>query len=151
LFEHAAATADPTLWWAFPPLTLVNRYYRCVPEGVLARLASGCRWPLRSASRRRLLSDVSLSYLWVSAFPGIEWSRSFSELTAYAAVRVRPRTETLALRQAFARAQPLVNGGEWAATSQGRRIVRWLLARQPRQESLQPVRASLARETHTSS
>jgi len=147
LLAQGATTADGSLWWAFPPLTLVHRYYRCVPEAVLARTARGCRWPLRSAARRRLLSDVSLSYLWISAFPGIEWSRSWRELTAYAAVRVRPRTETLALREAFARSQPLVNGGEWAATSQGRRIARWLLARQPRQESLQPVRASLVRPT----
>ena len=147
LLAQAAATPDGSLWWAFPPLTLVNRYYRCVPDAVLARTARGCRWPLRRAARRRLLSDVSLSYLWISAFPGIEWSRSWRELTAYAAVRVRPRTETLALREAFARSQPLVNGGEWASTSQGRRIARWLLARQPRQESLQPVRASLGRPT----
>jgi hypothetical protein len=56
---------------------------------------------------------------------------------------LRPSAETRALREAFAQSQPLVSGGEWADTSQGRRIVRWLLARQPRQETLQPVRAAL--------
>jgi hypothetical protein len=151
VFEQAAATADPSLWWAFPPLALTNRYYHCVPESVLARLAAGCRWPLRRIYRRRRLSDVSVSYLWVSAFPGIEWSRSLREMTAYAVARVRPSAETLALREAFAVSQPLVSGGEWAYTSQGRRIVRWLLARQPRQETLQPVRAALGHGQRSSS
>jgi hypothetical protein len=58
---------------------------------------------------------------------------------------VRPRAETLALRRAFAQSQPLISDGEWAHASQGRRILRWLSARQPRQEALQPVRAALRR------
>ena len=144
VFAQAQNTADPSIWWAYPALALVHRYYGCVPESVLARTGAACRWMLRRTYQHCRLSDVSLSYLWVSAFPGIEWSRSLREMSAYAAERVSPRTETVALRAAFAESQPLVSGGEWAGMSQGRRIVRWLLARQPRQESLQPVRASLA-------
>ena len=144
LFVQAASTADPTLWWAYPPLALANRYYDCVPSGVLERCAAGCGSLLRNMYRRRALSDVSLSYLWISAFPGIEWSRTLREMLNYAAQRIRPSRETLAQRQELAQWQPLVSGGEWAQTSQGRRIVRWLLARQPRQETLQPVRAALA-------
>lgn len=150
LFDQAASTADPTLWWAYPPLALTHRYYDCVPAPVLERCAAGCRALLRHLYRRRTLSDVSLSYLWVSAFPGIEWSRTLREMLDYAAQRIRPSRETLALRQAFAQSQPLVSGGEWAQTSQGRRILRWLLARQPRQETLQPVRASLAQPLQAS-
>ncbi len=82
--------ADPELWWAYPPLLLTDRYFRCVPRAVLERLARACHWQLRRAYRGRALSDVSLSYLWMSAFPGIEWSRSLRETVAYAAVRVRP-------------------------------------------------------------
>lgn len=145
LFRQAQASADPELWWAYPPLLLSDRYFRCVPRAVLERVARACHWQLRRAYRGRTLSDVSLSYLWVSAFPGIEWSRSLGEAVAYAAVRVRPARETLLLRKAFAESQPLVSGGAWAHTSQARRIIRWLLARQPRQESLHPVRLSLAR------
>ena len=145
LFRQAAVSADPSLWWAYPPLLLTDRYFGCVPRAVLERLASACHWQLRRAYRRRVLSDVSLSHLRISAFPGIEWGRSLRERLAYAAVRVRPQSETLALRETVAEVQPLISGGEWAHTSQGRRIVRWLLARQPRQESLNPVRISLAR------
>jgi hypothetical protein len=137
--------ADSSLWWAYPPLLLTDRYFDCVPTAVLGRLASACHWQLRRAYRGRLLSDVSLSHLWISAFPGIEWSRSLRDTLAYVIARVRPRPETLALRETFAEVQPLLSGGDWAHTSQGRRIVRWLLARQPRQESLHPVRASLTR------
>jgi Uncharacterised nucleotidyltransferase len=138
-------SAGPRLWWAFPPLALTQRYFHCVPPRVLARLSPECRWPLRYAARRRRLADVSLSYLWVSAFPGIEWSGSLAEAAAYALRRIRPQTETLALRRAFAQSQPLISDGEWAHASQGRRILRWLRARQPRQEALQPVRAALQR------
>ena len=145
LFRQAQGSSDPQLWWAYPPLLLSDRYFGCVPRAVLERLARACHWQLRRAYRRRTFSDVSLSYLWVSAFPGIEWSRSLGEAAAYAAVRVRPARETLALRRAFAESQPFVSGGAWAHTSQARRIVRWLLARQPRQESLHSVRVSLAR------
>jgi hypothetical protein len=56
----------------------------------------------------------------------------------------------MAQRRAFAESQPLVSGGEWAYTSQGRRIVRWLLARQPRRQSLQPVHAALMHPAQTS-
>jgi len=143
-FTQGAASADPQLWWAYPPLALADRYFGCVPQAVLERLASGCHWRLRRIYQRCALADVSLSYLWVSAFPGIEWSRSLGEMASYAVQRVRPSPETIALRKAFAASQPLVSGGAWAHTSQARRIVHWLRARQPRQESLQPVRASLA-------
>ena len=143
-FTQGAASADPQLWWAYPPLALTDRYFGCVPRPVLERLAHGCHWRLRRLYQRCALADVSLSYLWVSAFPGIEWSRSLAEMAHYAAVRVRPQPETVALRKAFAASQPLVSGGAWAHTSQRRRIVRWLRARQPRQETLQPVRTSLA-------
>ncbi len=144
LFALGAQSAAASLWWAYPPLALTERYFGCVPPAVLQRLRQDCRWPLRRAARRRRLADVSLSYLWVSAFPGIEWSGSLAEAMAYAVRRVRPRADTLELRRAFAQSQPLISAGEWAHASQGRRIVRWLTARQPRQEALQPVQAALA-------
>ena len=144
LFRLAAGTADPSLWWAFPPLALTNRYFGGIPERVLARMAAGSPWLLRRMYRHRILSQVSLSYLWVSAFPGIEWSQSLGEMWTYAAQRIVPSRETVALRVAYADAQPQVNGGEWGYTSQAQRIVRWLLARQPRQETIQSVRAVLS-------
>jgi hypothetical protein len=50
-------------WWAFPPLALAARYAEGVPEWVLDALAPHCPRPLRLASERQSLSDVSLSHL----------------------------------------------------------------------------------------
>ena len=144
LFATVKDTADPSLWWTYPPLQLANRYFDCVPAEILARLERACPWPLRRAYRRRRLTDVSLSALWISAFPGIEWSHSPMEMATYAARRLVPSRETRGLRATFANAIPEVHGGSWSQTSQAQRMLRWLLQRQPRQETLQPVRAALA-------
>ena len=144
LFRLGGATADPTLWWAYAPLTLTEHYFGCVPAPVLTRLRGANRWLLRRAYRSRRLTDVSISSLWISAFPGIEWSRSAGELAGYVVARVRPSPETVRLRGEFADSQPLVSGGEWARTPQLRRVLRWLRARQPRQESLSVVQAAFA-------
>ena len=144
-FRAAQRTEDPSLWWAFPPLALAHRYHGCVPPEVLARTAAGCSPVLRRLTRRRLLSDVSLSYLWISAFPGIEWSRSVGEAGRYAFERLLPSAETRAARRGYAAAQPLVSGGEWAQTPQSRRIARYLISRPARQETVQPVLRALER------
>ena len=140
---QATRTTDRSLWWTFPPLALANRYYGCVPQWVLRYSAAESHWALRSLYRRRTLTQSSLSHLWISAFPGIEWSRSLGALVAYAAARAVPDRETLEQRKALAQIQPMVSGGSWSQLSQGRRIVRWVLSPPARQETLQPVRAAL--------
>jgi hypothetical protein len=110
-----------TLWWAFPPLVLTTSYYGCVPDNVLSAAAASCQWVLRAASRGRKLSDVSLSHMWIPAFPGIEWSRSPRDALMYAARRVMP-----------------------SAAARAPRPLRWLTSRPPRPESLAPVRGALA-------
>lgn len=139
----AARTPSPGLWWAFPPLALVNRYYACVPAELLQRAAADCHWTLKSAYRRKTLAEVSLSYLWISAFPGIEWARSPRAMLEYALGRVVPDGETRRQRKMNALTQPRVSGGRWSQLSQAERILRWILARQARQATLQPVRAAL--------
>ncbi len=143
VFCQAARTAEGSLWWAFPPLTLAARYYCCVPQWVLARTSRGCHWPLKRVYRRRTLAGASLSHLWVSAFPGIEWARSPRQVLEYAAARVVPSADTVHMRKALATVQPRVSGGAWAQLSQGQRMLRWMMSRQARHETLQPVRAAL--------
>jgi putative nucleotidyltransferase-like protein len=139
----AARTPTRSLWWAFPPLALVNRYYGCVPAELLQRAATDCHWTLRGAYRHKTLADVSLSYLWISAFPGIEWARSPRAMLEYALARIVPDDETRRQRNVFAHTQPRVSGGRWSQLSQGERMLRWMLSRQARNETLQPVRAAL--------
>jgi hypothetical protein len=138
------ASSREALWWAYPPLALTARYFPHVPRPVLARAQAECSWLLRCAYRRRTVATVSLSYPWVSAFPGIEWTRTPREFLQFAAARIAPSAATRRGRREVAQAQPRVAGGEWAQLSQTRRVLRYLSARQPRQAALQPVLAALA-------
>jgi hypothetical protein len=139
------SASDHGHWWALPPLQLAARYYtRAVPTHVLAALAADCPRLLRAIARRRTLSDVSLSRLRVDAFPGIEWSQSSAEMVRYIMSRVRPGKEMLALRQQMARTQVAASQSEWDHISQGRRVLRWIVSRPARTETLFNVRAALA-------
>jgi Uncharacterised nucleotidyltransferase len=141
--QLAARTPAPSLWWAFPPLALVNRYYACVPAELLQRVAADCHWTLKSVYRRKSVAEVSLSHLWISAFPGLEWARTPQAMLDYALGRLAPDQETRRLRKVKALTQPLASGGRWSQLSQRERMLRWILSRQARNETLQPVRAAL--------
>jgi Uncharacterised nucleotidyltransferase len=133
------------LWWALPPLQVMSRYYPSnIPANVLVALSSDCPWLLFSISRQRTLSEVSLSHLWVDAFPGIEWSQSAAEMLRYVLERIRPDRQQLALRQTAATTQAWMSGSSWSTLSQSRRILRWISAQQPRPATMHAVRAALA-------
>jgi hypothetical protein len=133
------------LWWAVPPLHLLSRYYALkLPEQILGRLKLDCPWRLQQAVQRRTLSDVSLTHLWVDAFPGIEWSQSAREMLSYACSRVLPDAEHVALRKTTAHTQPWAAGSQWSTLSQTRRILRWIVQRQTRPATMHVVRAALA-------
>ncbi|MGH8323257.1 MAG: nucleotidyltransferase family protein, partial [Steroidobacteraceae bacterium] len=130
--------------WALPPLHLTARYYsRAVPTRVLAALTAECPRLLRAIVPRRTLSDVSLSRLRIEAFPGIELSRSASEMTRYIVSRVRPSDERLVLREHTARTQVAAAASQWHHLSQGRRVLRWVIARPPRAYTMLAVRMAL--------
>jgi hypothetical protein len=138
-------SSERRLWWALPPLQLVIRYYSSpVPARIYSALKIDCPWHLDHISRRRTLSDVSYSHLWVDAFPGIEWSRSVPEYLRYAVSRVRPSAQHLALRETTAKTQAWASGSQWPTLSQSRRIQRWLGSRQTRPATMHVVRAALA-------
>jgi hypothetical protein len=134
------------LWWAFPPLELMSRYYESeVPARVLAALRDDCSYFLRALAIRKSLIDVSYSYLWVKAFPGIEWSQTIPELLAYAASRVRPSAKHMAQRRHVATTQTWAKEGEWSSLSQGGRILRWLTSRQTRPTTMHAISAAFAK------
>jgi len=133
------------LWWALPPLSLTARYYCCIAHRILAPVAAGCPWLLERKCRRQSLTEVSFSHLWISAFPGIEWAQSIHEMLAYAGQRLMPNAEVRAMRTVIAATQPCAAEDPWARLPQGRRILRWLVARQVRAETLRPVRMALAK------
>jgi hypothetical protein len=141
----ASGTRDARMWWAYPPLALVSRYYPSrVPSRILAVLSDDCSYFLRAFAARKSLVDVSHSYLWVRAFPGIEWSQSIPECLAYAASRVRPNTGHMAQRNYIATTQAWAKQDEWSRMSQGRRILRWLASRQMRPTVMHAISAAFA-------
>jgi hypothetical protein len=132
-------------WWALPPLKLTARYYPdAVPKNVLAALSTQCPWTLRHVVRHRRLSDVSLSYPWVEAFPGIAWSRSCAEIIEYIGGRIWPDKESRRVRNIRLRTEVATSESQWGRLSQRRRMMRWLTSRPLRVETLHPVRMALA-------
>jgi hypothetical protein len=141
----ALSSQGGRMWWAFPPLELMSRYYEGrVPPRVLAALRDVCSHVLRMFAARRSLVDVSYSYLWIKAFPGIEWSQSIPECLAYAASRVRPDAAQMTLRKHAVATQVWARQGGWSSMSQSRRIVRWLASRQPRPTIMHAISAAFA-------
>jgi hypothetical protein len=137
--------APGKLWWGFPPLELTSRYFpSTIPAEPLKAVAEDCPFWLQMASRRRSLCDVSLSHLWVDAFPGIEWARSAGELLEYAGSRLRPSVAHLALREQSVRSEAWAHQDPWARLSQGRRILRWVTSRPTRPATMHAIRATLA-------
>lgn len=131
-------------WWALPPLHLTTRYYGpVVPKNVLGALHDRCHWTLRRIVRGQTLSDVSLSYLWIEAFPGIGWSRSFGEMLEYVASRIRPSEEALSVRRRLKETQVAVACSRWGGLSQWQRMLRWVTSRQPRVDTIHAVRSAL--------
>ena len=142
----AYGSRGPRLWWAFPPLKLASRYYSSrVPIDVLAALAGECSYFLQKVAKHRTLYDVSYSYLWVDAFPGIEWSQSVREVAGYVASRVRPSAEHVVERQHLAKVHLWANQDQWGRLSQRRRIVRWVTSRPTRALTMHAVVAALTR------
>jgi hypothetical protein len=132
-------------WWAWPPLALAERYYGPLGSpGIAATLRAHCPPILRHACARQCLSDVSLSRLWLEAFPGIEWARSTGEAISYIGRRIVPSAEELAARREGLKSEPSLAQGDWGRLSQGRRILRALSSRTPRPWPLYNVRAALA-------
>ena len=142
-FLSQEALLDQTLWWSFPPLALTARHFDSIPSRIVNSMSQRCHWWLKQSCRRRTLSDVSLCYLWVEAFPGIEWARSPREMLAYISQRIAPQAHQRSLRKVAAVTELTAAQSNWAHMSQSRRILRWLTTRPARPQALHPIRAAL--------
>ena len=139
------ALIDWQLWWAAPPLVLTERYYGTViPQAVMASMRRRCPPILLRIAARQRVSDVSLSRLWLEAFPGIEWTRTAGEAVQFIVRRVIPSAEVRSDRKFAAATDPALAQGDWGRLSQGRRILRAVRTRTPRPWPLHNVREALA-------
>lgn len=140
---HEAASAGE-LWWAFPPLAMTERYYDCrAPRALLRDVRRSCPVILRRVSDRHELTDVSWSNLRISALPGIAWSHTPIEALRYAWRRVSPERDTLEEVRTAVELQPHLRIVPWYQVSQSKRIVRWLVSRPPRVQTISAVAAAL--------
>jgi hypothetical protein len=134
-------------WWALPPLLQTARYFAgVIPERVLATLSACCPRLLSWISgRRSTLSDVSLSHLWIDPFPAVGWSQSPGEILRYAASRLWPGKTVLELRQQWLITEVSWSDSKWHQSSQGRRLLRGIVSRPPRVETMHTLQAALSR------
>ncbi|XUP35812.1 nucleotidyltransferase family protein (plasmid) [Xanthomonas axonopodis pv. vasculorum] len=131
-------------WWALPPLLLLQRYYRAVvPPAVMARLHADCPALLRMRAARQTLTAASCSNLWLSALPGIEWSRSLDEARQYLHSRVVPSAESRKERADMLQTQLWLQDQPWVRHTQARRLVTRLTRPVPRTDMMYVVRAAL--------
>jgi Uncharacterised nucleotidyltransferase len=136
---------DRQPWWGFPPLMLTGRYYPArIPLSVTNAARSACPVLLRRVSAHQKLSDVSLSFPWMKAFPAIAWARSPGEACGYVLRRIVSGRQETSMRRSAAHREPGLSPRErrWLAISQGGRILRWLVSRPARPLTMRAVRAS---------
>jgi hypothetical protein len=140
----SARPSGQDLWWAVPPLVLTSRYYpSAIPNSVIARLEPACTGLLRKRCRRFQLTDVSWSNIRVQALPGVEWSRSPWEALRFMVRRAIPDRELRAEFRRFHDSHDSSSNIRWYGLSQSSRIVRWILGRPPRVQTLSAVLAVL--------
>ncbi len=143
LCQGESGTQSP--WWFLPPLQLAARYYRdIIPAEVLSHLRSACPARLRRATTRRSVTDFSLSSLWASAFPGIEWAQSGAEVFRYVLGRVRPDAEARRIRNIDTSNAAWATHSNWHGLPQRYRILRWITSRPTRPATMYVVRETLA-------
>jgi hypothetical protein len=149
-WEELLATkpVGQSLWWALAPLLLTARYYPAkIPTTLFARLSVECPWLLRKLARRQQLTDVSWSNIRISAFPGVEWSRSPLEALNFMSGRIWPSRKARLELEVGAAEIPGVSTLPWYGISHAARIFRWVFSRPPRVQTFLCVRAALEQKT----
>ncbi len=143
-WHELAHAENETPWWVYPPLLLATKYCEVrVPRELLELLERVCPPVLARAARRWTLTDVSWSNLRISAFPGIEWSRSAGDAMRFVVSRLLPSRGALEELSIASREQPQLAAIPWYAQSHAVRIVRWAFGRPPRVQTMTSVLAAL--------
>jgi hypothetical protein len=132
-------------WWVYPPLAITERYYKgCVPSDVLWDSRKACPRALRRAIDRKSLTDVSWSNLRICAFPGISWARTPVEALRYIRSRALPSRKRLDELSRGVQRKPGLLDIPWYGMSHAKRILRWLVMRPPRVQTMLSVQSALA-------
>jgi hypothetical protein len=130
-------------WWMYPPLKLALHYYPGCATVPLEDFERACPRVLRTAARRDTLTGVSWSNLRIHAFPGICWSRSPLEALRYARQRFLPDKTAIEELHVKVDAQPALYQVPWYGLGHGQRILRWVVSRPPRVQTLVSLRGAI--------
>jgi hypothetical protein len=95
------------------------------------------------AARRTTLTRVSWSNLRIHAFPGIYWSRSPLDAMRYARQRFIPDRTAISELEVKVAAQPALYQVPWYALGHGQRILRWVVSRPPRVQTIVSLRGAI--------
>jgi hypothetical protein len=140
--------AGRPMWWAVPPLRLVQRYYRhCVPEDIVKQLSLACPRSLRRLSLNQRLSDVSHTALAEMSFPGFAWARTVSQKLDYVLDCFHPGTKRRSMIQMML-AEPWAVSSGWSRLGRAQRVMRRVLTRPPRLPAMYVVHAAIAASEH---
>jgi hypothetical protein len=144
-WEELLDDARAATWWLYPPLVLsANVRAGCIPEWVLTRAARATPPWLRSRARGYSIFELSWSNLQISAFPGIEWARTPLEALRFARTRVLPSRRAVAEMRESATSMPRLLQLPWYQMSHRQRMIRWILGRAPRVQTMTSVMAACA-------
>jgi hypothetical protein len=135
------------LWWVWAPLCLTARYYpAAIKPALFESQGAESPWLLRNCARRQRLSDVSWSNIRISAFPGLEWSRTLLEALSFMKSRAWPSHAARLELTTNAAQIPGFSSVPWYGISHSARILRWIFTRPPRVQTLLAVRAVLMQD-----
>lgn len=142
---------DPatTAWWMYPVLTLADRYVPgSVPAPLLAQFAAWCPPRLRRRFEHRAVYDVSWSNLRIAALPGLEWARGIGERLRLARHRLLPGRQALTELQQGTQLNPSLADSAWYRSSQAARVMRWVVGKPARVQTMASLRAALSAGRH---
>lgn len=133
-------------WWMYPPLAMTARYLPGeIPPAALNMAHDICPRQLRRKAARHTLETVSWSNLRIAALPGYEWSRNPLELMRFVRSRILPRRESTQELADGVNSQPDLLRIPWYQESHAKRIMRWLVSRPPRVQTMMTVLAGQTR------
>jgi hypothetical protein len=140
------ALLDPSqrarAWWMYPPLAMTARYLPGeIPPDALNMAYGICPPLLRRMAARHTLETVSWSNLRIAALPGYEWSRDALELMRFARSRILPLPQSTKELADGVNHQPDLLRIPWYQQSHAKRIVRWLVSRPPRVQTMMTLLA----------
>ena len=149
--SRALRPRPQALWWALPPLELLNRYQPGAGTGrqCWRRCVPACPWALRRLCRRANLAQMSYASLAISAFPGAGLVHLAARTAALCAAAHPPGSPNSSAARRVNAAEQWAVQKSWPTCRRGAAYSIGLFGRPPRQASMYIVQAVLENPLQT--